>query len=228
MAGRGGGLEAGWFAHPAEHAYCIEGLLENRADARRNEDPMKLSNTMENEVRGRLGRLRAQTPAEADACWCPLCRADMTALALSSLPPRYATRRARSLEIEPQTAMAVHDGVLRARRQVHERPKHARGAAVEPTEPVWVVNFPLEEGFRAVGMILRSRDGVCDCWHCRCDMVAFALNRYPARYGVEHAGQTHWYDLDRERMRDELCAYLELAVRLVTTVPRHDPRLAAG
>ena len=189
---------------------------------------MKLMNAMEHEVRIRLGRLRAQTPTEEGACWCPLCRADMMALALTSLPPRYATRRASSLEIEPRTAMMIHDSVVSAHRQVMRQPKHARGIPVPPHDAVWVVNFPLEEGFSAVGVILRRSDGVCDCWHCRCDMVAFALNRYPARYDIKHAGKTHRYDPDREKLRSELCGFLELAVRLVTTVPRHDPRLAAG
>ena len=189
---------------------------------------MKLSNAMEHEVRTRIGRLRAQTPAQEGTCWCPLCRADMMALALTALPPRYATRRASSLEIEPQLALATHEAVVQALRQVQSRPKHARGAAVAPGEPVWVVNFPLEEGFSAVGAILQRSDGVCDCWHCRCDMVAFALNRHPARYGVEHAGKTHLFDTDRAALRDELCSFLELAVRLVSSVPRHDPRLAVS
>ena len=94
-------------------------------------------------------------------------------------------------------------------------------------EPVWVVNFPLEEGFRTVDAILRRHDNACDCWNCRCDMVAFALNRYPARYGVEYEGKTHLFEGDREQMREELSSFLDLAVTVVTTVPRHDLKPAA-
>jgi len=183
---------------------------------------MKLTNAMEHAVRVHLDRIRAQSVAGDETCWCPLCRADMMALALSSLPPRYATRRPNDHGIEESLAATVHDGVALARRQVERFPKHAIGSAVAAGEPVWVVNFPLEEGFRAVDLILRRHDGACDCWNCRCDMLAFALNRYPARYGVEHEGLTHLMEDDRERMREELSSFLDLAVRVVTTVPRHD------
>ena len=189
---------------------------------------MKLSNWMEQAVRLHLNRIRAQSPAGDETCWCPLCRADMLALALTSLPPRYVTRRPSDIEIEAQTAKAIHDGVVSAHRQVERFPKHEKGAAVAAGEPVWVVNFPLEEGFRAVESILRRHDGACDCWNCRCDIVAFALNRYPARYGVEHEGRTHLFDEERERMRDELSSLLDLAVRVVLTVPRHDFSPAAA
>jgi hypothetical protein len=177
---------------------------------------------MEQAVRIHLDRIRIQSPAGDETCWCPLCRADMMALALTSLPPRYATRRPGDLEIEAGMVAAVRDGVSAARRQVECFPKHAKGAAVAAGEPVWVVNFPLEEGFRAVDTILRRHDGACDCWNCRCDMVAFALNRYPARYGVEHQGQTHLFEDERERMRGELSSIIDLAVRVVTTIPRHE------
>ena len=183
---------------------------------------MKLSNAMEPAVRDHLNRTRNESPLGDETCWCPLCRADMMALALSSLPPRYATRRRSEVGIEAPVAADIRLGVARARRQVERFPKHPKGAAVASSEPVWVVNFPLEEGFRAVDMLLRGHDTACDCWNCRCDMVAFALNRYPARYGVEHEGQTHLLDGDREQMREELSSFLGLAVRVVTTVPRHE------
>jgi hypothetical protein len=184
---------------------------------------MKLTNSMEQVVRAHLNQLRASSADGDEACWCPLCRADMMALALSSLPPRYATRRFAAAEAGLHTtANNVHEKVENARRQVRRFPKHPVGKAVPAEAPVWVVNFPLEEGFRVVDEILRAHDGACDCWHCRCDMVAFALNRYPARYGVEHEGKTHLFDDDRAQMRAELSSFLDLAVRVVTTVPRHE------
>jgi hypothetical protein len=187
---------------------------------------MKMSNSMEQAVRTHLDKVRAESPAGDESCWCPLCRADMMALALSSLPPRYATRRPDDIELEAQLAATIRGGIVLAQRRVEQFPKHARGSAVAAAEPVWVVNFPLEEGFRAVDAILRRHDEACDCWNCRCDMVAFALNRYPARYGVEHRGQTHLFEQDREQMRGELSSFLELAVQVVTTVPRHGFRPA--
>jgi hypothetical protein len=183
---------------------------------------MKLTNAMEPSVREHLNRLREQSPPGDETCWCPLCRADMLAMALSALPPRYATRRMDGHDADPALAASIHDGLTRARRQVERFPKHPKGAAVAAGEAVWVVNVPLEESFRAVDEILRRHDGACDCWHCRCDMVAFALNRYPARYGVEHEGRTHLVEGDRAQMRTELASFLDLAVRVVTTIPRHE------
>ena len=183
---------------------------------------MKLTNAMEHVVRAHLNQLRAQSPAGDETCWCPLCRADMMALALSALPPRYATRRSGTVDAGPQTSAQVAEQVASALKRVQRFPKHVKGEAVAAGAPVWVVNFPLEEGFRAVDEILRRHDGACDCWHCRCDMVAFALNRYPARYGVEHEGRTHLFEDDRLQMHHELSSFLDLAVRVVTTVPRHE------
>lgn len=177
---------------------------------------------MEQTVRVHLNRLRAKSPASDETCWCPLCRADMMALALSSIAPRYATRRPGNGAVEAQVAATVANSVAAARRQVGRFPKHPRGAAVAAGKPVWVVNFPLEEGFQAVNAILRRHENACDCWNCRCDMVAFALNRYPARYGVEYEGRTHLLDADRELMREELSGFLDLAVKVVRTFPRHE------
>jgi hypothetical protein len=188
---------------------------------------MKLINAMEQTVRAHLKRLREASVLGDETCWCPLCRADMMALALSSLPPRYATRRPNAADVDPAQAATVHGQILKAARHVASFPKHPKGAAVPAGEPVWVVNFPLEESFRAVDGMIRTHDGVCDCWNCRCDMVAFALNRYPSRYGVEHEGKTHLLDDERERIRVELSSFLDLALRVVTTVPRHEFQTAA-
>jgi hypothetical protein len=188
---------------------------------------MKLTNAMETSVKIHLHRLRAESPNGDETCWCPLCRADMMALALSSLPPRYATRRPGDTDSDARSAEAIRAEVVRAVRHVERYPKHPTGQAIAADEPVWVVNFPLEEGFRAVEAMIRSQDGACDCWNCRCDMVAFALNRYPARYGVEHGGLTHLLEADREQMRLELASFLDLAIRVVRTVPRHEFLTAA-
>ncbi|HWR97334.1 MAG TPA: late competence development ComFB family protein [Candidatus Methanoperedens sp.] len=183
---------------------------------------MKLANAMEQAVRTHLNQLREGSAGADETCWCPLCRADMMALALSTLPPRYATRRAVAHQADPHQAATVGTLIGQAVRRVERFPKHAAGAAIAAGEPVWVVNFPLEESFRAVDAMIRSRDGVCDCWNCRCDMVAFALNRYPPRYGVEHRGVTHLLEKDRDQMRTELASFLDLSLRVVAAVPRHE------
>lgn len=182
---------------------------------------MKLTNAMEHAVRNHLNRLRDESAEGDERCWCSLCRSDMMAMTLSLITPRYATRRQAPGDVDPTVSAAISEAVNQARHQVSTFPKHLGRGAETTTGPVWVVNFPLEEGFRAVDEILRRHDGACDCWHCRCDMVAFALNRYPARYGVEHGGQTHLLEKERLQIRAEVSSYLDLAVRVVTAVPRH-------
>jgi hypothetical protein len=180
---------------------------------------MKLKNCMEDPVRKHLARVQAEQAGDDSVCWCPLCRADMIALALSQLPPRYGT--SLRAELGDDHAQAVEEAVADAVRQVKRFPKHAHGGAASATEPVWVVNYPLEESFHVVDSLLKP-DHACDCWQCRCDMVAFALNRYPARYGVEHSGHTHLLQEDREQMRGELASFLSIAAQLVTRIPRHE------
>lgn len=189
------------------------------AAGRGDEKRMKLTNAMEDAVKRHLHELREVS--ESGVCWCPLCRADMMALSLSTLPPRYFTRRAAELEADEPMRTTIRDEVSRAVHHVERYPKHSRGAAVAAGEPVWVVNFPLEESFLAVETLFHEQKPACDCWKCRCDVVAFALNRYPARYGVEHQGKTHLLDGDRVLMRQELSSFLELALQVVSTVPRH-------
>jgi len=184
---------------------------------------MKLTNAMEAAVKAHLTRIRQEFPAEDGVCWCPLCRADAMALALSSLAPSYGTRR--PLAVTPGSTLdaAVADEVSRAVRKVALFPKHPTGAAVAAGDPVFVVNFPLEESFRVVDEMMGPEGESCGCWDCRCDAVAFALNRYPARYGVEHRGETHLRESDRALMRGEIRQFLELALSVVAAVPRHEP-----
>ena len=73
-----------------EHVNCIGNDRRRGPYTGAASKSMKLSNSMEQAVRMHLNRLRAQSPAGDETCWCPLCRADMMALALTSLPP--ATR----------------------------------------------------------------------------------------------------------------------------------------
>jgi hypothetical protein len=183
---------------------------------------MKLTNAMESAVKAHVNRVRSELRGDDTVCWCPLCRADMMAYALSALPPRYGTRRVAAVAPGSEQDAAVAAVVSRAVRQVSLHPKHDTGVPAADHEPVFVVNFPLEESFRAVDAVMGPDDEACACWHCRCDTVAFALNRYPARYGVEHRGETHLRDSDRAVMREELGQFLGLARSVVATVPRHE------
>ena len=203
----------------------VSGYAGNGIANHHDEESMKLKNSMEDPVRSRLARVQEEHAGDDSVCWCPLCRADMIALALSTLPPRYGTNRRP--ELGDEHAQAVRDAVSGAVRQVKRFPKHARDGATASTDPVWVVNYPLEESFHVVDSLL-TPEHACDCWDCRCDMVAFALNRYPARYGVEHGGHTHLLQEDREQMRGELASFLTIAAQLVTRIPRHELLASPG
>ena len=48
-----------------------------------------VKNDMENLVRLEVARRRDSPSAIRAGCWCALCEADVIALALNSLPPRY-------------------------------------------------------------------------------------------------------------------------------------------
>lgn len=182
---------------------------------------MKLTNAMEHAVKIQLSQIQEAYADDGPVCWCPLCRADMMALSLSSLPPRYGTMHIPAVDTDSTNSTAVREEVSRALLRVERNPKHPRGNAVSTTEPVWVVNFPLEESFHVLDSLIREQKDSCGCWQCRCDMVAFALNRYPAKYGVEHQGRTHLLEEEREQMRRELSSFLNLAMNVITEIPHH-------
>lgn len=189
---------------------------------------MELTNAMEQSVRVYVNGLRDQSNGGDETCWCPLCHADVIALTLSSLAPHYAIRHPVIDDVDPAVTTAVGEVATLARSQVSRFPKHLHSGAIAAGEPAWVVNFTLEEGFRAIDEVLRHDDRVCGCRYCRCDIAAIVLNRYPARYGVEHGGETHLFEEDRVLIRYELSKFLDLAVRTVRSAPRHRVQPATG
>ena len=182
---------------------------------------MQLANAMEPAVQAHLNRVREEFAGVDAICWCPLCRADMAALSLSTLTPCYYTRRAKDPAADPERNAAVREKVVHAVRHVELHPKHAPGDAVPEGEEALVVSILLEEGFAAVEELLDAGHGPCECRTCRCDAVAFALNRYPARYGVRFRGGMNLTRGDRAQLRGELAPFLGLGLKVVATAPRH-------
>lgn len=189
---------------------------------------MELTNAMEQAVRVYVNQLQNQSTGSDETCWCSLCQADIIALTLSSLTPHYSIRHPDIDDLDPAVTTAVGKAANLARRQVSRFPKHLRSGATAAGEPAWVVNFTLEEVFRAVDEILRHDDRACGCRYCRCDMAAIVLNRYPARYGVEHGGKTQLFEKDRALIRQELSKFLDLALQVVWASPRHRVRIATA
>lgn len=183
-------------------------------------------NLMETAVQGRINSHRQQPADTEGACWCALCLADMQALALSSLPPRYVTRREEVVADHADFETSVRFQVARAVRHVGNNPKHRAmtASAAAPGAAVAVVNVTFEVGFALIEERIRRHADSCDCWDCRCDAVAFALNRFPPQYGVAVDGRSGFPEESRRQMADEMATFLDLGVRIAATVPRHDDR----
>ncbi len=177
-------------------------------------------NVIEEAVRAALASERLRGSGIEAACWCPLCLADMQALALSSLPPRYVTRREDRSAIGSAQSAAVGEQVAQAVRQVSTHRKHRPEERAADAE-VAMVNFAYEVGFALIEERLMRQDGACECFDCRCDAVAFALNRFPPQYGVALRGRSAFTVRSRSEMGAEMSSFLDLGVRVVTDVPRH-------
>ncbi|MBE3598214.1 MAG: late competence development ComFB family protein [Limnochordaceae bacterium] len=86
------------------------------------------SNRMEQAVRDALDEALAYHP---DACRCERCRRDITALALRSLPARYAGSSAGTVIVDVelqrlQSRLEIFKALHRAILEVKSRPHHAR------------------------------------------------------------------------------------------------------
>jgi hypothetical protein len=184
-------------------------------------------NVMEVAVRDALST-RAAAGADGGTCWCPVCTADMQALALSSLPPKYVTRRGERAVLCSGGDGAIDDTVDHAVRWVGHHPKHRPGAPAPPADQVALVNFTYETGFALIDERVNGVVGSCECFDCRCDAVAFALNRFPARYGVALGGQSQFPEDGRRQMGAELAPFIDLGLRVVASRPRHERRAADG
>lgn len=182
---------------------------------------MRPKNIMEDAVQGALFTHRQAGPGGDTGCWCPLCTADVQALALSSLPPRYVTRRRCDAGEEHGRHDAVRDQVARAVQRVGSNRKHDAGTDVSTTLSVAVVNVALEVGFALMEERLQGLSGTCECWDCRCDAIAFALNRFPAQYGVAIDGKSRFHEGSRRQMAEEMVGFLDLGIQVVTAHPLH-------
>jgi len=70
-----------------------------------------------------------------------------------------------------------------------------------------------------VGPALGRTASGCGCEHCRADTLAYALNRYPAKYGVTVDGPAQLAPTYLDFMRHELGMLIGQAVRVVSAHP---------
>lgn len=182
---------------------------------------MKIHNDIETAVGEEVRRQKTRGRGEHAACWCSLCEADVTALAMTFLPPRYCTTNCQEHQMEKERPGAVKNAVLTSMRKVSQRPKHRFSAPEISPSKVRVVNYTYEEGMTQVGTVMLKSSAPCPCEKCRSDILAYALNRYPAKYGVLHGGTSSLPDYQLDFIRHELSLILCHAAGVVGSHPRH-------
>lgn len=180
---------------------------------------MGIKNEMEHLVRDEVARVRQTGGPGYTGCWCVLCETDIVALALTLLPPMYCRQEAvghATGVIRPGT---IGDAVQSALKRVCLWPKHRPGTRPTSLERVALVNYTYEVGTTMVGSAqIRSAIG-CTCDTCRSDTLAYALNRYPAKYGVTRSGQRSLHPTYLDFMRYELGMLIGQAARVVSSHP---------
>lgn len=178
-------------------------------------------NATELAVDNELRRLRDSGPVAAAPCWCAACQADVRALSLSTLPPNYCTTFDFEEIIERTGTQKVRETVAVAVERVARFPKHRRMNGRSGLPELRVINFSLEEGSTIIDELATTEKCSCDCPSCRTDTLAYALNRYPSKYGVERSGQIDFPKSERETIRRELSSIMSQAVSVVASRPRH-------
>ena len=182
---------------------------------------MDVRNDMEELVRDEVRAVRDRA-AGSRACWCPLCETDVVALALTLLPPLYTRLDgSNAWSTSLATTSKIHDAVQAAAKRVTLRPKHPPGRSAERRGEVGLVNYTFEVGLQVIGSAMSASATPCACARCRDDTLAYALNRYPAKYGVSTGGRRSLHPTYLDFMRHELGMLVTQAARLIGARPRH-------
>jgi hypothetical protein len=181
-----------------------------------------LRNATERVVRKAVEKRKTAHFADGSAeCWCPLCESDVIALSLGTLSPHYCTDFDYEEVLETQEHTRVERTIDYSLARVGLHPKHERLAEDVSKFQLRLVNFSCKEGKTIVDSFLEDSADSCSCRQCRTDTLAYALNRYPPRYGVERNGIVEMPAREREAIRQEITAIITHANRVVTANPRH-------
>jgi hypothetical protein len=182
---------------------------------------MSIRNEMEAVVREEVARVRASGSATRGACWCPVCEADVVALALTLLPPLYCREETTGTSTSLIRAGKITDAVQAALKRVALSPKHPPGVMPTLRREIALVNYAYEVGATMVAAALGRTSKSCCCEDCRTDALAYALNRYPAKYGITQSGRRSLHPTYLDFMRYELGLLVNHAARVVSEHPRH-------
>jgi hypothetical protein len=182
---------------------------------------VEIKNDMEHLVREEAARRKKGKAGARGVCWCPRCEADVAALALNALPPRYCRRvnfgHAASEGLGGRVARAVDKALDR----VSQRPKHRPGAPDLSRVEARLEDFGLKIGCTIVGHSLAAAAGACSCEACQADALALALNRYPPKYGVSTPGRVSYQSNFEDFIRHEIGLILAHSCRVVCANPHH-------
>jgi hypothetical protein len=182
---------------------------------------MSIKNEMEQLVREEVRRAKELGSPEYAGCWCVICETDIVALALTLLPPLYCREETYGHASRFIKAGTIRDAVRTSLRRVGLRPKHHPGLPRSLQGDVALVNYTFEVGAEMVGPELERAASGCGCERCRTDTLAYALNRYPAKYGIAQGGRRNLDPSYLEFMRHELGLLIGQAARVVSAHPHH-------
>jgi hypothetical protein len=182
---------------------------------------MVVRNETKSAVESEIARRRISDSEMREGCLCPLCEADVTALALTNLPPGYRTTYAGRQSQGEGYVDDIRDAVDTAWGKVSSRPKHRSWARESLPSNLRLVDLSFREAEAMVHSTLAEMGGACSCERCRADTVAHALNRHSPKYGVEREGQTRMPSHEQERLRASLRPRLIVSAATVAARPRH-------
>lgn len=182
---------------------------------------MNIKNEMEHLVSDEVARVKNQGAGESRGCWCLLCETDITALALTLLPPLYCRTETYGHAGSLIKAGKIQDAVQTAIQRVGLRPKHRPGFPGARRGDVALVNYSFEIGAEMLNPSFNRADVACGCSCCRADALAYALNRYPTKYGVTQGGSRNLLPTYANFMRHELGLLLDHATRFISAHPHH-------
>lgn len=182
---------------------------------------MGIKNEMEQLVRNEVVRVKQKGGPGYDGCWCLLCEMDIVALALTLLPPLYCRTSTYGHAAGLIKAGTISDVVQAALKRVGLWPKHRSGTLPPTRDEIALHNYTYEVGTQMVTAALALSATGCSCEECRFDTLAYALNRYPAKYGVTRGGRRSLNPTAIDFMRYELGMLINQAARVVSSHPHH-------
>jgi len=180
-----------------------------------------IKNDMEHLVRLEVGRRKKKAKEGQGACWCPRCEADVIALAVNMLPPRYCRGVNFGHAASEGLGGLVVRAVDKAVDKVSHRPKHRPGAPDRFRSEARLEDFGLKIGCTIVRHSLVSASAACSCEACQADALALALNKYPPKYGVSSPGRASYQSNFEDFIRHEIGLVLAQACRVVCANPHH-------